>query len=186
VKAVLEYTVVPLLVTEMFPVVAPVGTDVVIEVAVEDPTTADVPLKLTVGELKFVPVIVTAVPTAPLVGVKLVIVGCGSVTVKLFAEVKVVVPLTTVILPVVAPFGTVVVMLVAVDAVTVAAVPLKETVGDAKLVPVTVTVDPTIPLDGEKPVSVGVGGGVLPLLTVTCTSSLDEASLLSVTVKVNT
>ena len=43
-----------------------------------------VPLKATVvAPVRLVPVIVTAVPALPLVGLKLVIVGVGPVTVKL-------------------------------------------------------------------------------------------------------
>jgi hypothetical protein len=182
----LEYTVAPLLLTDIFPVVAPLGTVVVIEVLEEELVVANTPLKATIGELKFVPEIVTVEPTAPLVGVKLVIVGGSGVTVKSVADVSVVVPLTTVILPVVAPLGTTVVMLVAVDAVTVVEVPLNETLGEAKLVPVMVTVVPIGPLVGENPVRVGVGGGFGPLSTVTCTSSDADPSLLSVTVSVNT
>ena len=73
----------------MSPVVAPTGTVVVMEVASEAETTAEVPLNFTVGPLsKFVPVMVTVVPTAPLNGVKLVIVGVNK-TVKLLALVSV-------------------------------------------------------------------------------------------------
>ena len=73
--------------------------------------------------LKFVPVMVTVVPTGPLAGVNDVMVG-GAVTVKLVALVAVLPATVTVIAPVVAPVGTVTVMLVAVLTVTVAAVPL--------------------------------------------------------------
>ena len=65
----------------------------------------------------------------------------------------------TEIVPVVAPAGTVVVMLVAVEAVTVATVPLNLTILLAcvvlKLVPVMVTVAPTCPLVGLKELIVG-------------------------------
>lgn len=75
--------------------------------------------------LKFVPVIVTVVPTLPDVGVNDVIVGMApTVTVKLVALVAVFPPTVTVIFPVVAPAGTVVVIEVAVLAVTTAVVPL--------------------------------------------------------------
>jgi hypothetical protein len=70
-------TVTPLTVTEMGPVVAPVGTVVEIDPADEALTDAAVPLKVTVllpgVVLNPAPVIVTAVPTDPLVGLKLVI-----------------------------------------------------------------------------------------------------------------
>lgn len=72
------------------------------------------------------PVIVTVAPTAPLLGVKLVTIGVG--TVKLVALVPVI-PLTvTEIGPVVAPNGTEVVMLVVLEAVTTLVIPLNSTV----------------------------------------------------------
>jgi len=71
---------------------------------------------------------VTAVPTGPEAGLKLVMLG-GTRTVKetpLLAR-----PLTvTTTLPVVAPFGTATTMLVALQLVGVAAVPLRVTVLD--------------------------------------------------------
>ena len=70
---------------------------------------------------------VTAVPTIPDVGLRVVIVGAGKVTVN--AEPLLATPPTvTTTLPVVAPVGTVVAMLVALQVVIVAAVPLKVTV----------------------------------------------------------
>ena len=71
--------------------------------------------------LKFVPVMVTAVPTVPTVGLKLVIVGAtDDPTVN--GEALVAVPLgaVTAIDPVVAPAGTVTVSCVVVALVTVA------------------------------------------------------------------
>ena len=60
------------------------------------------------------------------------------------------------ILPVVAPVGTVAVMDVAEEAVSVAAVPLNFTVGvEPKLDPLIVTLDPTAPELGLKPLIVG-------------------------------
>ena len=110
--------------------------------------------------LKFVPVIVTVVPMGPEAGVKLVIVGTeGVVTVKSVALVAVLPDTVTVIFPVVAPAGTVAVMLVVVLAVAVAVVPLKRTVLFAgvalKFVPVIVTVAPIRPDVGVKLVIVG-------------------------------
>ena len=61
--------------TVIGPVVAPVGTVAVIDVAVEAVTVAVVPLNLTVGEAKFDPVIVTLVPTVPELGLNPLIVG---------------------------------------------------------------------------------------------------------------
>jgi hypothetical protein len=72
---------------------------------------AVVALNLTeVAPVKFVPVIVTEVPTGPLVGVKLVIVGGGAVTVKVPALVAVPPGVVTLMVPVVAPEGTVAVI----------------------------------------------------------------------------
>jgi hypothetical protein len=92
---------------------------------------AAVPLKFTVRlpcvEPKFVPVIVTVVPTAPEVGDRLLIVGVGR-TVN--AEPTLSAPLTvTTTLPVVAPVGTVVTIDVALQLVIeVTVVPLNFTV----------------------------------------------------------
>ena len=69
---------------------------------------APVPLKATaVAPVKFVPLIVTLVPTGPLAGVKLVIVGPLAVTVNALALVAVPPAVVTLIDPVVAPAGTV-------------------------------------------------------------------------------
>ena len=59
-----------------------------------------------VAPVKFVPVIVTLVPTGPLAGVTLVIVGAGM-TVKLVALVAMPPGVVTLTGPVVAPAGTV-------------------------------------------------------------------------------
>ena len=65
------------------------------------------PLKATrVAPVKLVPLIVTLVPTGPLAGVKLVIVG-GLISVKLPALVAVPPGVVTLMVPVVAPVGTV-------------------------------------------------------------------------------
>ena len=76
---------------------------------------------------KFVPVMVTAVPTAPEAGDRLVMLGIGT-TVKFTPVLGT--PLTvTTTLPDVAPLGTLIVMLVALQEVAVPAlVPLKVTV----------------------------------------------------------
>lgn len=82
VKLVALVAVFPPTVTVIFPVVAPAGTVVVILVVVLAETTAVVPLNFTVllagVALKFVPVMVTLVPTGPLEGVKLVMVGVSA------------------------------------------------------------------------------------------------------------
>src|SRR2546425_11220678 len=74
----------PGVVTLIDPVVAPLGTLVVIWVSVTPLKAAAVPLKVTaVAPLKWLPLIVTVVPTGPLVGLKELIVGGGAVTVML-------------------------------------------------------------------------------------------------------
>jgi hypothetical protein len=153
----------PLTVTTTLPVVAPVGTVATIEVALQLPiVVAVVPLNFTVlvpcVEPKFVPVIVTDAPTAPVVGDKLVMLGVGS-TVKddplLFTPLA----LTTT-LPVVAPVGTVATIEVALQLpIVVAVVPLNCTVlvpwVEPKFVPVIVTEAPTAPDVGDKLVMLG-------------------------------
>jgi hypothetical protein len=150
----------PPTVTTTLPVVAPGGTVVVIEVLLQVPTVAAVPLNFTVLVLcvapKFVPVIVTEAPTAPEVGNRLVIVGDtvneeGLVTVT---------PLTvTATGPVVAPVGTVAVIADAVQVpIVVAVVPLNVTLPFVvpKFEPPMVTeVVPAAPEDG---VSVEIDG----------------------------
>lgn len=98
-------------VTITFPVVAPIGTVAVIDVA--ETTLNDdalTPLNFTaVVPRKFVPVIVTLVPTIPLVGVNDVMVG-GLMTVKLLALAPVPAAVVTLIAPVDALAGTVAVI----------------------------------------------------------------------------
>src|SRR5439155_23354990 len=82
---------------------APDGTVAVIAVAEFTVKLALVPLNRTaVAPVKLVPLIVTLVPTGPLVGVKLVMVG-GVITVKLLALLAVPPAVVTLIGPVVAP-----------------------------------------------------------------------------------
>jgi hypothetical protein len=166
VKSFALVAVLPATATEIFPVVEPVGTVVVMEVAVLAVTTDVLPLNVTVllagVELKFVPVMVTVVPIGPEVGAKEIIVGVAIVvTVKLFALVAVLPATVTEIVPVVAPVGTVVVILVVVLAVTTAVVPLNETELLAgvvlKLVPMMITFVLTWPFVGVKEVMVGLG-----------------------------
>ena len=98
-------------VTLIFPVVASEGTVAVILMDELTVKLAVVPLNLTrVAPLKFAPLMTTLVPTLPLVGVKLVIRGATTKSVEVVA-----VPagLVTVIFPVVAPVGTVAVILTA-------------------------------------------------------------------------
>jgi hypothetical protein len=150
--------------TVIFPVVAPVGTFVTMLVAVGVPViTAVTPLNFTrllaAVVLKLLPVKVTGVPIGPDIGLNDVMAG-GNTRVKSVGLIAICPTTSTVILPVVAPKGTVVVMLVAELAVTVAVAPLNCTTllaGVAlKLVPVMVTVVPTEPVLGVKEVIVGV------------------------------
>src|SRR5204863_6650095 len=93
---------------------------------------------------------VTLVPTGPLLGVKLVIVG-GLITVKLLALLAVPSGVVTLIGPLVAPAGTVAVIAVAEPTVKLALVPLNSTAeAPLKLVPLMVTLVPTGPLPGVK------------------------------------
>ena len=139
------------LVTLTLPLDAPAGTVVLICVLEATVKTAVVPLKVTlVVPMKLLPVMVTAVPTGPLVGVKEVIEG-GRVTVKSPPLVAVPSALVTLIFPVVAPEGTVV-LICAFDVTVKAAVaPLKRTlVVPVKLLPVIVTAVPIGPPVGVK------------------------------------
>jgi hypothetical protein len=163
VKLAVLVAVPPGVVTEILPVVAPVGTVAVICVAeftvndvalvVLNFTTLVVKLAPLTVPLKFVPVIVTDVPTGPKVGVNELIVGAGTgVTVKLVALVFCPAAVYTWIGPVVAPAGTTAVALVVVAFVGVTRLEvLKRTPVTVELnVPLTVTVEPTMPLEGEK------------------------------------
>src|SRR5207248_2848168 len=112
------------------------------------------PLNLTaVTPVKFVPLIVTRVPTVPFVGVKLEIVGA---TAKLVALVAVPPGVVTLSGPVVALDGTVALIVVAEVTVKAAPLPLKFTaVAPVNVVPVIVTLAPTGPKAGVKLVIVG-------------------------------
>lgn len=145
---------------------APTGTVTVSCVGVAAVTVARVAPKKTMllagVALKFVPVSVRDVLTGPKLGVKEEMVGSkGEVTVKLLGLLTVLQSAVTATVPVVAPDGTVVVMLVAVLAVTIAVVPLNLTLllaGVAlKFVPMMVMVVPTLPLGGLNEVMVGKG-----------------------------
>jgi hypothetical protein len=100
----------------------------------------------------------SAVPTVPFAVVALVMLGVDD-TVK-FTPLLATPPTVTTTLPDVAPLGTDVAMLVALQVVTVAAVPLNLTVlvpcEDPKFVPVIVTGVPTDPDVVETPIMVGV------------------------------
>ncbi len=116
-------------VTTTFPVVASLGTVTPMLVALQLVGVAAVPLKLTdplpCVAPKFVPVIVTGVPTTPEVTDRLLIFGAGT-SVKLTPLLATPLAFTTT-LPVVVPLGTGTAMLVALQLVGVPAVPLKLT-----------------------------------------------------------
>lgn len=101
-----------------------------------------------VAPVNALPVIVTLVPTGPLVGVKLSIFG---LTLKLVALVPVPPGAVTVIFPVVAPLGTEVEIELWLPTLKVAAVPLNFTaVAPVKPDPATVTAVATVPEVGRE------------------------------------
>ena len=173
-NALLLVAVPPEVVTLIGPVVAPLGTVAVIEVAEPAVKLALTPLKRTaVAPLKLVPLIVTVVPTGPLAGEKLVIVGALAVTTKPLALVAVPPGVVTRIRPVVAPAGTSARIEVAESTMKPALTALKVTaVTPTKPVPLIVTIVPTGPLAGVKPVMLGAA------LNVTVLSVLVEAVLV--------
>jgi hypothetical protein len=147
-------------VTEIFPVEAPVGTVAVIRVPgvfTENVVAAAPPNFTDVAPPKSEPLMVTEVPTGPLVGEKEVMVGAaGAVTTKSVALVAVPSGVVTLIFPVAAPLGTGAVTLVGETGVNTAAVVLNFTpVTSTKLVPLMVTEVPTGPEVGENEVIVG-------------------------------
>jgi len=122
---------IPPAVTTTLPVVAPAGTGATMLVALQLVGVAAVPLNATplvpCIVPKLAPAIVTEVPTGPEVGFKLVILGAGTVTVKL-TPLLATPPTVTTTFPVVAPAGTGATMLVALQLVGLVVVPLKTTV----------------------------------------------------------
>jgi hypothetical protein len=145
-----------LVVTDMRPVVVPLGTCVVMLVDVEAVTVAAVPLKLTVLPagvvLKPAPWMVIVAPTIALAGLKEFIIGGAIKSVVLVTDDSALV--VTLIGPEDTPAGTTAVMVVEVEAVIVAGLPLKVTALLAGMVlkpsPVMITVVPAVPLAGEK------------------------------------
>lgn len=152
----------PPTVTTTLPDVAPVGTGAMMLVALQLDGVLERPLKVTVlvpcVAPKLVPVIVTEVPVGPDIGLRLLMVGAGTVTVKATPLLAMLLTVTTT-LPVVAPAGTGTVMLVALQLVGVAAVPLNVTVlvpcVAPKLAPVIVTDVPTGPEVGFRLLMLG-------------------------------
>jgi hypothetical protein len=157
---------IPPTVTTTLPVVAPLGTGTVMLVGVQFEAVAVVPPNETVFvpwlEPKFVPVMVTEVPTGAAVGDKLVIVG-PDMTVNgrpLLATP----PSVMTTFPVVAPLGNVTTTLAEDQVVTADGVPLKVTALEPcvapRFVPVIRTVFPGSPDTGDKLVILGVGSTV--------------------------
>ena len=120
----------PLAFTTTFPVVAPLGTCATMLVALQLVGGASVSLNVTVlvpcAAPKFVPVIVTEVPTSPEVTDRFVILGAGT-TVKLTPLLAAPATVTTTF-PVVAPDGTGAPMANELQLVGVVGVPLRVTV----------------------------------------------------------
>jgi hypothetical protein len=156
----------PRAVTTTLPLVAPFGTNVAILVSVQLVTGSGAPLRVIAlvpwDAPKLAPVIVTAVLTGPEAGERFVILG-GTRTVKA-TPLLAAPPTVTTIFPVVAPAGTGTAMLVELQLVGVAVVPLKVTVlvpWDApKFVPAIVTEVPTGPDVGLRELMLG---GRVPL-----------------------
>ena len=116
----------PGVMTAILPVFAPLGTLAVTSVSEFTTTTvALTPPNVTLLVcVRLTPLMVTGVPTDPLIGVKLLIVG---VTRKFMLLFKSPLGIATVTIPVFAPAGTVAVRKVSDDILNVAAVPLNET-----------------------------------------------------------
>lgn len=143
------------------PFARPDGTTAVMLLAPQLEMVAVVPLNFTpplpCDGPKFEPAITIEDPTAPVFGVRLLMLG-APVTVKVTPLLAV--PLTvTTTFPVVAPLGAVAVMLVELKLVIVPVVPLKVTVAFdlfvPKLLPAMTTEEPTAPVFGVRLLIVG-------------------------------
>jgi hypothetical protein len=118
------------------------------------------PLKATlVAPVRFVPVMITEVPTAPLAGLNPVMVGACT-TVNVSAEVAVPPGVVILIGPLLVPAATVAFTWFALLTLKLAAaVPLNATaVAPARFMPVMTTEVPIAPLEGVKLAMVGLGG----------------------------
>jgi hypothetical protein len=123
----------PLTVTTTFPVVAPAGTGTATLVALQLVGVVVVPLKVTMlvpcVAPKFIPVMITEVPTKPEDGLRLLMNGDGNVTVKITWLLAT--AFTTShsrSFPIGAPAGTGTVMLVSLQLVGVPVMPANDTV----------------------------------------------------------
>ena len=137
-------------VTVMEPVGAPKGTVVV---TVPELLTVNVaalpPNETAVAPVKFVPVIVTPVPTGPVAGAKELM--AGVIVKRVVVTIDPLLGVVMVMRPVLAPAGTVVVIVPGGASVKAAATPLNETaVAPVNAVPVIVTLVPTGPKVGEN------------------------------------
>src|SRR5215470_18562478 len=156
----------PPTVTTTMPLVALPGTGTVRLVADQIVGAATMPLNVTVlvpcVAPKFVPAIVTTVPTGPLAGARLVRVGALTVVTVKGRSLLGKPPTVTTTMPLVAPAGTGTPRLVDDQLVGVAVTPLKVTVLEPcvtpKLAPSIVTAVSTGPLVGVRLVSVGGTG----------------------------
>ena len=141
-------------VTTTLPVVAPLGTGVTMELALQLLGVAVVPLNLTVlvpcVEPKPLPLIVIDAPTAPEFGERVTIFGVTVNLTPLLADP----PTVTTTLPVVAAMGTGATILLELQLVGVAVTPLNLTVlvpwVDPKPLPEIVTEVPTFPEVGDR------------------------------------
>ena len=171
----------PAIVTTTFPLLAPAGTATVMLPALHELTVAAVPLKLTVlppcVAPKLEPAITTDEPTAPLLGVIVLMLG-GGTTVKLTPALGTPDTVTTT-LPVLAPAGATAVMLLALHDVTLAVIPLKLTLlvpGIApKFEPAITTDEPTGPELGERLLIAGAATlAVVWNVVMSCVSAAEE------------
>lgn len=156
-----DVAVPPGVVTVMDPLAPPTGTVAVIWVALFTVKAAAlVPLNETaVAPVRLVPVMVSADPTNPEVGLKLLMVGTEGSTVKEATLVAVPPAVVTVIEPVVAPTGTVVPIWLDVLDVSVAANPLNFTEALPRFEPLMVTATPGAAESGANPLMIGAGVG---------------------------
>ena len=158
-------------VTVILPVVAPAGTVDITWVFETKLNVADVPLNFTpLTPVRLVPLMVTAVPGAPLDGEKLLIVGMAGTT-KSLRLTPTPSDVVTRILPVVAPIGAVAVRCWSSVTLNVVATLLNETADTPATppvnpLPVTATSVPGAPLDGLNPVITGVAASAGVTATV--------------------
>src|ERR1700730_11749053 len=175
----------PPTVTTTLPLVAPAGTGATMLAGLQLVGVVEVPLNVTGSgdDPKFSPAIVTGVPTGPLLGVRLVMVGPEEATVNAMPLLATP-PTVTMILPLVEPAGTGATILVGLQLVGVVEVLLNVTVpgDDPKFVPEIVTSVPTGPLLGVRLVMAGPLVPPIPALNAASnTPPLLEADIVPLT-----